>query len=50
MLKPVGEVIADERINGLNYSGRDDAQANKGYALRYVACLEIIPLRVKDSV
>jgi hypothetical protein len=28
-----------KRINsGLNYSGRDDAQArNKGYALRYVA-------------
>jgi hypothetical protein len=41
-----------KRINsGLNYSGRDDAQArNKGYALRYVVSLEIIPLRVKDSV
>jgi hypothetical protein len=40
-----------KRINsGLNYSGRDDAQArNKGYALRLLS-LEIIPLRVKDSV
>jgi hypothetical protein len=37
----VGEVIAkatnDEKDKyGLNYSGRDDAQA-RGYALRYVA-------------